>query len=181
MNILTGKTRHSPWIRPLDEIRDLLCLEWAHYKRDLPHDDCPSQDMCLLSTTYLYWLFKHAGLKGWEPAEGVGMDDQGESNPGGMKAVNDRWYSHNWLVHTSGVILDLTGDQFGHEEIILATKDDPRYNANRSSEYAKQRVSSCRLGKEWLKFQLEDPDSSKLLSSILRSLGPGHGQDLSCP
>ena len=156
----------------LSDLRDLLSVEWEHFKRDMPDDDFLSQDMCLLSTTYLYWLFKHAGVKGWEPAEGVGVDDQGNTDPGGMKGVDGRWYSHNWLVHSSGMILDLTADQFGHDEIVLVEKGDPRYYANRSAEYAMSRLSECTLGKEWLEFQLDDAESMYALGPVLKALSP---------
>lgn len=163
----------------LSGLLDLLAIEWEHYKRDMPNGDCLSQDMCLLSTTYLYWLFKHAGVEGWEPAEGVGQDDQGEERPGGMTAVDGRWYSHNWLVHQSGAILDLTADQFGHEQITLSSASDPRYHANRPLAYAMERLESCRLGRDWLEFQLDDVASMKTLSPILKALRPSSTPELS--
>ncbi|WP_147480899.1 hypothetical protein [Pseudomonas amygdali] len=163
----------------LSGLLELLAIEWEHYKRDMPDGDCLSQDMCLLSTTYLYWLFKHAGLGGWEPMEGVGQDEQGDDNPGGMVAVDGRWYSHNWLAHHSGAILDLTADQFGHDQIILSSTSDPRYHANRPPAYAMERLQSCKLGKEWLEFQLDDGDSMKILGPILTALRPGWTSELS--
>lgn len=171
LNILTESV--------LSGLLELLAIEWEHYKRDMPDGDCLSQDMCLLSTTYLYWLFKHAGVEGWEPAEGVGQDDLGEENPGGMHAIDGRWYSHNWLVHQSGTILDLTADQFGHDQITLSSTSDARYHANRPHAYAMARLESCRLGKEWLEFQLDDAGSMTMLGPILKTLRPAPIAELS--
>jgi hypothetical protein len=154
----------------LANLRELLVIEWLHYKRDLPNDSLASQDMCLLSTTYLYWLFKSVGIEGWKPAEGVGGDDCDPAGAGGMQGIDGRWYSHNWLVHTTGVILDFTADQFGHDEIILTHKGDDRYQANKSDAYAMSRLEGCKLGKQWLTFQQEDVESIRLLAPVLRSL-----------
>jgi len=154
----------------LANLRELLVIEWLHYKRDLPNDSLASQDMCLLSTTYLYWLFKSVGIEGWRPAEGVGGDDCDLAGAGGMQGIDGRWYSHNWLVHATGVILDFTADQFGHDEIILTHKGDDRYQANKSDAYAMSRLEGCKLGKQWLTFQQEDAESMRLLVPVLRSL-----------
>jgi hypothetical protein len=161
-------------IIPLDtlvNLRELLEIEWQHYKRDEPDDDSlASQDMCLLSTTYLYWLMKSVGIEDWKPAEGIGGDDCDPAGAGGMQGIDGRWYSHNWLVHASGAILDLTGDQFGHEEIILTHQADGRYRANQTDAYAMARLEGCKLGKQWLTFQQEDAECLKQLALVLRSL-----------
>ena len=53
---------------------------------------------------------------------------------GGMwDCVRESWDGHYWLTGTVGherVILDLTGDQFGWEPVVIAPDDDPRYRAS---------------------------------------------------
>jgi hypothetical protein len=87
-----------------------------------------------------------------------------------MQGIDGRWYSHNWLVHATGAILDFTGDQFSHEEIILTNQADVRYRVNKSDTYAMSRLGGCKLGKQWLAFQKEDAESLRLLAPVLRSL-----------
>lgn len=81
----------------------------------------------------------------WAVAGGLGLDldymqeadagyfEPGEY-PGGLRGKSGKWESHFWvegvLPDGSGVIVDISADQFGHEDVVVTDAEDPRYKKN---------------------------------------------------
>lgn len=156
----------------LAPVRDLLCQEWDWLKRDMPdHVREPlSQDMCRLSTAYLYSLFHHAGMTGWSPAEGHPFIDDfnvDSAHPtGGLLSRDQVWKAHAWLEHDQGWILDLTADQFGYAEIMIARSTDSRFKKNLSQQVIMTRLNECELSLRWLETHLREAESRKILDNF---------------
>jgi hypothetical protein len=160
----------------LEPIRELLREDWDWLKRDYPdHLREPlSLDMCRLSTAYLLYLFGQAGLTGWTPREGVPFVDEFDADQvlprGGMLTKDQRWAPHTWLEHDQGWILDLTADQFGYSEIIIAKSNDPRYRHNLPHDQVMERIHECSLSVNWYKYQTEELGKKEILSHFFSTV-----------
>ncbi len=55
--------------------------------------------------------------------------------PGGMVDQSGEWHGHFWVTggdpdNDESLIIDLSADQFGHEDVVVTTIEDPRYREN---------------------------------------------------
>jgi hypothetical protein len=83
----------------------------------------------------------------WRVAGGFGLEycsDMPESLsefvneeyfPGGMVNQDGEWHGHFWVTggdpdSDDGLVVDLSADQFGHEEVVVTGAADPRYREN---------------------------------------------------
>lgn len=103
-----------------------------------------SQAMCRHTTLFTHRLLEAAGHSGWTAVDGVGITARFNRVPGYARERSTGTpipeTGHTWLEHETGILLDLTGDQFGFEPVLIARAGDFRaYRRER-----KARLSSLR-------------------------------------
>jgi len=100
-------------------------LEW-HAQWGPPHPATPSQWTCVRSSAFMAAVLTDAGL----PARlqsGVPDPPRADYQAFGFRS-GDCWHSHAWA-SCRGLIVDVTGDQFGEAEITVTADEDGRYRA----------------------------------------------------
>jgi len=99
--------------RTLKNVRDFLEPVWEQWHFESNSKPiCASQNTCGRSSLFLKRVLEERGIKAeWQT---------------GFFVVNGEHKSHSW-VKTNHNIIDLTADQFGEAEILIADSNDPRY------------------------------------------------------
>ena len=172
----------------LRPIRALLCDDWDWFKRDYPDHlrDPLSQNMCFITSAYLYHLFTHVGMTEWKLREGhpfVDEFDMDSNRPtGGMLDRHQKWQAHTWLEHDQGWILDLTADQFGYAPIIITKSADYRYKHNLPEGQILARLADCKVCHEWLEHHQDDGEKRQDIEGFRALMNQTHQMDmvLSC-
>lgn len=106
------------------DARRFLEPHWAdwHATWGPPPPTCLSEWTCVRSSIFLQRVLHCSGLE----ADLVsGVPDQTGSEPVGFHGGR-RWHSHAW-VRTRELIVDITADQFGAEEVLITSWRDIRY------------------------------------------------------
>lgn len=93
--------------------------QWADEKK-LPFA-ANGKTMCRFTSAFL------SDVLGWEWRV-AGGDPTYKGDKAGF-FDGDTWQGHYWVTNGRQII-DLTANQFGAEEIVVTTVDDPRYRAN---------------------------------------------------
>lgn len=145
-------------------------------EQEMPVGHTMSWGMCRFTTAFLLPLLarhfplagqEHQPWAGWRAASGTadflsidpGWNRKGRPNStlfardgrGGMVDVSSIWRDHCWVVRRDGLLVDLTADQFGHEEVIVCTTDDPRYLENWKKTFVIRQIADVRpRADEWL-------------------------------
>ncbi|SOC27253.1 hypothetical protein [Thalassospira xiamenensis] len=107
------------------------------YREKLNLSEIPiSHNMCRLTCASAATILASkdiiAIVKGGEPVLDYQLDGSAIcTSSGGMETATGEWRGHYWLeIPLLSLILDITGDQFGWEPVIVTDTSDPRYAAN---------------------------------------------------
>lgn len=106
--------------------------------------DTESKDMCRASAYATAQILRELTGQRWRVEAGWEYQPKYEEDyhkfrmdqfPGGMLDSSGAWKGHYWAasVPVDGepqLIVDLTADQFGHEDVIVTDSTDPRYRSN---------------------------------------------------
>jgi hypothetical protein len=114
------------------EVRAFLAPHWRewHAKWGPPNPQTPSQWTCSRSAAFLAFALEQAGSPAWVASGRPGIDLQ--APPSGFFA-GDHWEDHAWVV-CGDRIIDITADQFGEAEVVIADLSDARYRAGQDAE-----------------------------------------------
>lgn len=134
------------------EAREYLLGRFSEWKRErryaIDEANPPSKDMCRGAACALALILEAelggawCVVGGWERrAEPTHVWDEYvdlRAVPGGMLDADGRWRGHYWVAsqpdpedpEAPRLYVDVTADQFGHEGVVVAREDDPRYRAN---------------------------------------------------
>lgn len=113
------------------EAREFLEAHWAdwHVAWGPPTPSRPSEWTCVRSSIFVQQVLAQVGVCA-EMASGV--PDQAGAKAFGFFGQG-RWRSHAWL-RAGSMIIDVTADQFGADDVIVSTVTDARYSEGRTTE-----------------------------------------------
>lgn len=139
------------------EISDFLPRRWAshdawsqrQFREGLTSRYKPpstlTSNMCKLSCAFMAAII---------PEFTVSAGDCWDDRSGGMLDIDGCWRAHFWLTHQR-IIIDPTASQFGYGaagEILITSRDDPRYNANLPKHEVDNAMRNCRMARQqWLR------------------------------
>jgi hypothetical protein len=91
-----------------------------------------SKQMCLYTCLFLKNVFKEISSEEWQIKLGRPKLKYEKTCKGkfGYKTADNKWHDHAWLTNEAGIIIDLTGDQFGGNSIYFGPCIKSTYNAN---------------------------------------------------
>jgi len=131
-----------------ERLREFLEPRWLDWKAGRWSDAPASAHMCRVSSLFAAQALAEAVGGTWDVRGGWAelpadlRPDEEEtldigSFPGGMRDASGAWQGHYWAygydlddLDATGLIVDLTADQFGHAAVVVAHEDDPRYREN---------------------------------------------------
>ncbi len=132
MQLTLAEVTHLAW-----KIRRFLEPHWveAHLSWGVEIPQPPSRWMCRSTSIFLAEVFRTQLGGCWQIVGGRPEKDLDATPEGGVGifATNGTWNDHCWL-EGSGLIVDLTSDQFGHPTVIITAVEDMRYRANLSEQ-----------------------------------------------
>ncbi|WP_348534815.1 hypothetical protein [Hyphomicrobium sp. D-2] len=109
-------------------------------------------------------VLRHRGLPATWISGTPRLDEAGpELGPFGF-FDGSRWQAHAWAT-CGGLIVDITADQFGADDVIVTPQDDPRYRAGTGDTALPQFVAARRIAVDaiwprWLSHCTSSPGPS---------------------
>jgi hypothetical protein len=91
-----------------------------------------SKYMCRYTSIFLKSLLNSGTQRSWRLAAGKPLSRESEGTKDGYFGFctsSGLFFDHCW-VQSVDLIVDITSDQFGDEEVIITSIDDPRYHSN---------------------------------------------------
>ncbi|MTH94665.1 hypothetical protein [Roseibium sp. RKSG952] len=111
---------------------------WAnwHASSSKPKDPFrpDSQNMCGFTASFVSLALPDIVGGKWQVAGGW------PQNGGGVISPSGETRAHFWSVSKCGLVVDITGDQFGLPSVIVTTRADNRYRASFCSEFLKMHL-----------------------------------------
>ena len=130
-----------------ERVRSFLEPVWGWVRTD--DDGQPlSTGFCISSAVLLRHVLNATVPGPWRLAGGHPFYGQG-----GFLDPAGEWADHHWVVHeSSGVIVDVTADQFGDAAVVVTNKGDSRYCENLPDAVERDRnaLMCCEWPKNWV-------------------------------
>lgn len=133
-------------------LRSFIEPFWRAWKAESERPQGPfetdSAGMCGFTSCFVAMALNKALGGGWTMAGGR---PRAAFPEGGVRCASGRQNGHFWAESESGLIVDLTADQFGLPTVVVTTASDPRYRATFSLEEIEGHLPKVEaLAWEWL-------------------------------
>nr|WP_276509955.1 lasso peptide biosynthesis protein [Hyphomicrobium sulfonivorans] len=143
-------------------------LEW-HQARGGQPPTVASRHTCGRTSLFMVEVLRHRGLPATWMSGTPRLDEAGpELGPFGF-FDGSRWQAHAWVM-CGGMIVDITADQFGADDVIVTLQNDPRYRAGARNTpagdtalpqfVAARRIAVDAIWPRWLSYCASGPGPS---------------------
>lgn len=136
------------------ELRLFLEPQWQEWKSRTGRGSLPetaSASMCGFTSAFLAEVLPDLAGAEWCMVGGA------PASGGGVCGSDLRLHPHFWAVSSDGILVDLTGDQFGLPSPVVARRGDRRYIESFDTDYVDRHLPRVMpLVEEWIELAADD-------------------------